>query len=131
MFRSSVTLYNKKWDSENRQDTYVRNVLNGVHWEDVRGVKLGETNLTVDDNTEIVIPMSLKGYINPIEFDKLATVSNEWTLQADDIVIKGNVDIPINDLFKVKHPQKRTIQSVSEVDYAITDYLNNWTVVAK
>lgn len=130
MFNSTITLYMKTFDKVNREDTYVRKVIEGVHWEDTRGVTLGNTSLETVDGTDVIIPMSIPGYLDFIAWNTQQK-EDTWTLKAGDLIFKGNVDIPFENLYKTKHPNKRTIQSVSEVDYALTEYLNNWTVHSK
>lgn len=126
MFPSTITLYNGYRDEALRKDIYKRTVITGVHWEDVNKQSIGETTPTYSRVTDIVIPMSVGGYVDPHEYKGVG-----WTLRQNDFVFKGDVDIGVDKVANAKHSHKRTIQSVSVEDQAIMSYLNNYSVVAK
>lgn len=128
MFTKTITIYNKK--QEGRDDVWKRTVLEGVHYENVHGIKLGDRSIQTDSSTEIVIPI-LDGFLKPKAYQQ-STEAGMWTLAPNDKVVLGRLSKDItNERELDDYDDVRTIQSYDVVDYASDPSLNNITVVAK
>ena len=128
MFTKTITIYNKK--QEGRDDIWKRTVLEGVHYENVHGIKLGDRSIQTDSSTEIVIPI-LDGFLKPKAYQQ-STEAGMWTLAPNDKVVLGRLSKDITNERELDgYDDVRTIQSYDVVDYASDPSLNNITVVAK
>lgn len=125
MFKRDITIYNQLIKDKKTQ--LQSTVLVGVHYENVEGVIIGSTSVSSSNSTEIVIPLSIKGFIKPKQYN-----GDGWTLAPNDFVMLGTTDIEVNDVRDLeKLDDVRTIQSYDVIDYATDTSLNNITVVAK
>lgn len=128
MFTKTITIYNKK--QEGRDDVWKRTVIDGVHYENVHGIKLGDRSIQTDSSTEIVIPI-LEGFLKPKAYQQ-STEAGKWTLAPNDKVVLGRLTKDItNERELDDYDDVRTIKSYDLVDYAADESLNNLTVVAK
>ena len=130
MFNHTVTIYNRYINNITKDYAYKRTVIAGVHWENTENVKLGNQSVKTDNNTCLIIPCTVKNikdYVNPSVFKNNPT-GEIWTLQTEDIVVKGVVNFDIMSVADLKGYCAKTIHSIEEVDYASITTLNNWTV---
>ena len=128
MFTHGITIYNKY--SSGRLDVWNRTYIEGVHWENVSGIKLGGKSIMTDNSTEIVIP-KFDGFRLPKEYGRQSP-TGAWTLAQGDYVVLGNLDLEITDGSDLAdYDNVRVIKSYDVVDYALNPMLNNITVVAQ
>lgn len=128
MFTKTITIYNKK--QEGRDDVWKRTIIEGVHYENVHGIKLGDRSIQTDSSTEIVIPL-LDGFLKPKAYQQ-STEAGTWTLAPNDMIVLGRLSREITDSSDLEaYDDVRTIKSYDVVDYASDPSLNNLTVVAK
>lgn len=101
-----------------------------AHYQDMTGVKLGNTDNITNTSGYLQIPSEVEGYLPPHEW-KLSDKVGKWTIQEHDMVLKGSYDLAfitkdtINDIQGV-----RTIESFELVDYGIT-IPKHWGVYLK
>lgn len=89
---ADITIYNKKYDPETRQDTWHRTVLKGVHFYCEHKVSLLATGLVNADLYKIRIPADVsagKTYVPWTEFQAAEDVSRLWTIQKGDYLVRG------------------------------------------
>ena len=127
MFNHTVTIYNKYVDTATRSYGYKKTVLKGVHWESGEGVKLGSKSVTTSDDTFLIIPFSIKVFDNYVKPNLFTNEGDLWTLQTEDIVVKGELDLNIKSIADLKGYEVGTVKKIHTVDYAF-GCLNNWTL---
>ncbi|MDL2276381.1 hypothetical protein LJC02_01885 [Breznakia sp. OttesenSCG-928-G09] len=129
-----VTIFNKKYDKATREDMLIRTVLEHkrIRWESSDALTINGQGVTVADQTTVYIPLSLEGYVSPKEYQSLEDISNKWTIQNGDIVIKGEVleNLSHSELEK-KYDEVRVVQSVDTNDFSITEMLKHFEITAK
>ena len=105
MFPHNITLYHQTTES----GSYARSVVNGVLWEDLKGLSIRKHGIASDDRAQIYIPM---GSVEPKE---------------GDLVVKGEISTVIT---KAKDlPQALIITAVETYDYGGSQ--KHWRVTAK
>lgn len=118
MYSHTVTLYNKY--REGREVKYHRTVLQGVHYESGQGVRLGDLSVKTENDKSVQIPKALmNNYVTPLAFDALESKDGKWTLRAEDILVKGEVNNEIIELADLKVDDVGTVKEVHDVDYGI------------
>ena len=91
-------------------------------WSSNDGISISDAQLVKSDGLIARILMSEAGYINPKEYQKLTTINDEWTLQNDDYLVKGKIEIEvksINDILDNYECMK--ITNVAIKDYGSSD----------
>lgn len=130
MFPTTITIYNLV--KARTGDTYARTVINGVHWEDVNGIQLGNNVVKSDNTITVVIPMTHEGFTLPSDFQKLTERTGKWTLSEGDFIVKGEMLTDITSIASLKDiDQKMTIASYEVNDQAVIKRLNNYTANGK
>lgn len=91
---ADITIYNKKYNSETRSDTWHRTVLEGVHFYCEHKVQLLATGLVNADLYKIRVPLHVKTdkqYVPQDEYQYQAAedVSGLWTIQKGDYIVRG------------------------------------------
>ena len=95
---ADITLYNHKYNKNTRLDDWQRTVIRGVHFYEDNKVSVGDKGLNSAKLCKIRIPENAecnRSYIPEDEYFAAADVSQYWTLQEDDIVVRGVCDIKI------------------------------------
>lgn len=97
---ADITLYNRYYDKDSGEHRYTRTVLKGVNWQDQQAVLISKTGVTSTDSTRIFVPLKVdadgKTYKKPKTFKRSDKAQN-YTLDNEDIVVKGIVDFDINN----------------------------------
>lgn len=94
-----ITIYNHKYNKETRLDDWNKTVIRGVHFYVDNKVSVGDNGLNSADIYKIRIPVDAqcdKTYIQEDEYNTFSDVSDYWTLQEGDVVVKGVCDKSIS-----------------------------------
>ena len=89
MMFETVTVFNLKRNPTTKYDEYKRTVLN-AHWESEQGIRIGDTNITTDNQIVVVFPIQ-DGFLLPNQYKLESNVSGKWTLAPKDIIFRGDV----------------------------------------
>lgn len=119
---ADITLYNHKYDKNTRLDTWQRTVIRGVHFYVDNKVAVGDGGLNSADVYKIRIPEHAecsRKYIPEDEYFAKQITSGHWTLQEDDIVVRGicKIDIEKPADLKNRHIKYCKITSWSDNRY--------------
>ena len=115
---TSMSLYNKYTDEE-KNVVFKKHLIDNLFWDDSKGINrnLGYENA---DDVNVFIPKSqndMSGYVEPKKYKGL---SNTWTLENGDFIVKGNTDesevLSLKDLAK-KYDNVFTISLVDDKDF--------------
>ena len=118
MFPKTVTFFHKVFNKDTREDEFVRYVVKGVHFEHTKALTVANTKLQASDDVEIVIP--------------LETVrKSDLKLKKDDVVVLSEVEFNIESTHDLQDYDYLKVTAIHYNDYALIDYLNNWTVIAR
>lgn len=121
MFDKDITIINKWFNKTTKMNEYKIHHLKGF-WSSNNGISISDTQLVKADGLIARILMSEAGYIDPKEYQKLTTINDEWTLQNDDYLVKGKIEIEvksINDILDNYECMK--ITNVAIKDYGSDD----------
>lgn len=121
MFDKDITIINKWFNKTTKMNEYKIHHLKGF-WSSNDGISISDTQLVKADGLIARILMSEAGYIDPKEYQKLTTINDEWTLQNDDYLVKGKIEIEvksINDILDNYECMK--ITNVAVKDYGSSD----------
>lgn len=121
MFDKDITIINKWFNKTTKMNEYKIHHLKGF-WSSNDGISISDTQLVKADGLIARILMSEAGYIDPKEYQKLTTINDEWTLQNDDYLVKGKIEIEvksINDILDNYECMK--ITNVAIKDYGSDD----------
>jgi hypothetical protein len=95
---ADITVYNKKYDPEDRTDYFIPTVINGVSLFYRRRSTISKGVQTKGLTAVIRIPttahMSGKEYVSPEAYRGYSSVDNFWTVQIGDLVVPCVVDDP-------------------------------------
>lgn len=95
---ADITLYNHKYNKNTRLDDWQRTVIRGVHFYEDNKVSVGDKGLYSAKFCKIRIPEDVecdRDYIPEDEYFAAVDVSQYWTLQEGDIVVRGVCNIEI------------------------------------
>lgn len=95
---ADITIYNHKYNKNTRLDDWIRTVIRGVHFYEDNKVAVGDKGLNGAKLCKIRIPGDVecdRSYISDDEYFAAADVSQYWTLQDGDIVVRGVCNIEI------------------------------------
>lgn len=115
---TSMSVYNKYTDEE-KNVVFKKHLIDNVFWDDSKGINrnLGYENA---DDVNVFIPKSqndMSGYIEPKKYKGL---SNTWTLENGDFIVKGNTSesevLSIKELVQ-KYDNVFTISLVDDKDF--------------
>lgn len=131
LFNQGITIYNAYHDRDEGIDKVHMTYIDKAHWVAQSGVKLGEMTVSTEQTVTVVIPMDTEGFVLPSKLDKQAVESLKWTLKPDNVIIKGQGS-PVDDLSELKvYDERMVIQSYEINDFALIDFLNNYTAKGK
>ena len=85
---TKMCVFNKYTD-ENKNVIFKKHIIEHVFWDDSKAVNLNRGYDNADD-VNVFIPKQqndMSSYVEPKEYKSL----NKWTLQAGDIIVKGDV----------------------------------------
>lgn len=104
MFEDSITIFNKKYAPQKRDNEYFRTTLVNVNVEKKKAVNVIKSGLENASSGTIIIPIEylendLKEYISPKKYQKLSSeeIGKYFTLQEGDIVVIGKIDYTIDE----------------------------------
>ena len=115
---TSMSVYNKYTDEE-KNVVFKKHLIDNVFWDDSKGINrnLGYENA---DDVNVFIPKSqndMSGYVEPKKYKGL---SNTWTLENGDFIVKGNADkdevLSLKELTQ-KYDNVFTISLVDDKDF--------------
>ena len=115
---TSMSVYNKYTDEE-KNVIFKKHLIDNVFWDDSKGINrnLGYENA---DDVNVFIPKSqndMTGYVEPKKYKGL---SNNWTLENGDFIVKGNTSesevLSIKELVQ-KYDNVFTISLVDDKDF--------------
>lgn len=104
MFDETITLYNKFRDVDTKRIVYVRSEIEGVSFVERQKTSVDKDGFHSKDTFIIRITdqsreLNGKTYINSNEWAKLDKDKRlqHYTLQMDDKIIKGSIDVDVKD----------------------------------
>ena len=115
---TSMCVYNRCTD-EQKNVVFKKHLIDNVFWDDSKGINrnLGYENA---DDVNVFIPKSqndMTGYVEPKKYKGL---SNTWTLENGDFIVKGNTNesevLSIKELVQ-KYDNVFTISLVDDKDF--------------
>lgn len=115
---TSMSVYNK-YTNEEKNVIFKKHLIDNVFWDDSKGINrnLGYENA---DDVNVFIPKNqndMTGYIEPKKYKSL---SNTWTLENGDFIVKGNTSesevLSIRELVQ-KYDNVFTISLVDDKDF--------------
>ena len=99
MTNADITVYNRQFDKVQDKYIYLRTYLTGVNWQDSKGIRIAESGVVSDDRTRIFIPLDVdaedKQYKKPKTYKRMDDKSLFYTLDNEDIVVKGIIDFDL------------------------------------
>ena len=91
----TITVFNKKLNTEKGWNTYIPTVIEGVSWYCQIASAVDNNGLHAANNFTIRIPADAntggKSYVDPITYNNETIVSGVWTLANGDILVKAAV----------------------------------------
>jgi len=138
---SSLTIYNKYYDSDTKLEAYQRFPLSAVEWEDRKASNVIASGGDQKANQAIIyIPFAVGNpyYLKPKAWLALSAEdkASYFTLQIDDILVKGSVSDTVNTTtftasdLKAKYDDVLRITSVDTYDMG-RFIMRHWKVGAK
>lgn len=92
----TVTVYNARVNPVTRMEEYVPTVLKGVSWHCQIVSRVTDSGLKAANvfTLRISDPVNASGksYTEPKDYGRSQDISNQWTLQKGDVIVKGEVD---------------------------------------
>lgn len=129
-----ITIYNKY--IEDRSEKYQRTQISDIVWENRKAAnKIASGGNIKADSARIFIPFGRgENYLQPKEWQTLATKTGRWTLQGGDFVVKGLVTDDITSSFTITDLKKKyndvlAISSVDTMDMGSAN-MQHWQVGA-
>lgn len=99
MTNADITVYNRQFDKAQDKYIYLRTYLKEVNWQDSKGIRIAESGVVSDDRTRIFIPLDVdaegKQYKKPKTYKRMDDKSLFYTLDNEDIVVKGIIDFDL------------------------------------
>lgn len=140
MFEDSITIFNKKYDPNKRDNYFVRTYLTGVNVEKKKAINVIKSGLENASAATIYIPIENlesedKEYIPPKKYQKLSIeeMKKYFTLQPGDFVVVGTIDYIIdekNTATKLKN-EFDDVFEILIVDDKLKGGLPHWEVSLK
>lgn len=125
MFDKDITVINKWFNKSTKLNEYKVHHLKGF-WSSNTGISISDTQLVkVDGLIARILMNENPGYVDPKEYQKLLEVSNEWTLQNDDYLVKGKIEIEVKSINDILDNYKcMKITNAAVKDYGSSDMLH-------
>lgn len=89
---ATITIYNHRYDSLTRFDTWHRTIIENVHVYVDHKASVGDSGLNSAEVYKIRIPTDVENadqYLPPEEYAKLEDPEEHWTIQTDDQIVLG------------------------------------------
>jgi hypothetical protein len=132
---ADITIYNRYIDATTRAEKWQRTTVHGVLWENRKAVNVIASGGNISANqANIYIPYSRSGYLEPQVWQAKANKSGYWTLQPEDVVVRGLIPEDIAGITTVtalrkKYPQVLTITSIDAMDMGSAS-MSHWQIGA-
>ena len=139
MFEDEITIFNKRYDSNKKDDIYSKTYLSGVNVDLKKAVNVIKSGLQDADSGTIIIPEEVyrqnKVFVKSKHFQIGAKFNNKrlWTLQAGDIIVLGLISYDIggkNTIAKLRQ-QYDDVYEITSVDTKLKGGLPHWEVGVK
>lgn len=102
----TITVFNRRINTENRMEEYVPTVISGVSWYSHMRTSVGEKGLNSANEFTVRIPVDAdfgnKTYVDKKTYREETIVAGIFTLADDDIVIKGTFENVTNPALLVE-----------------------------
>ena len=96
----TITVFNRRVNTETRMEDYVPTVIKGVSWYGHLRTGVGDRGLRTANEFTIRIPVDAdfggKTYVDSKTYREATLISGLFTLSSDDIVLKGEAAIGVN-----------------------------------
>lgn len=115
---TSMCVYNKYTDEE-KNIVFKKHLIENVFWDDSKGVNLN-TGYDKADDVNVFIPKSQNNMSNYVEPKSYKGMSNTWTLNNGDFIVKGNTEeIQVSSIKELieKYDNVFTISLVDDKDF--------------
>lgn len=136
---TDCTIYNRYVSSG--EEVYQRTQITGVAWQGGKGrTGAGSSNQQANQVTVYIPSAGRSDYVTPKAWAILSNKSGKWTLQPNDVIVKGLVNdtiAPPNETgaitlsaLKAKYDDVLVISDVQTMDYGSLS-MQHWQVTAK
>ena len=115
---ADITIYNREYATESRTDIWHRTVIRNVWFHTENKVQQTDSGLKSNDICKIRIPKNSpeKEYLDPEGYAAASNKKKYWTIQEDDIVVKGECPYGITKPADLKQLHKRYFKITSWSD---------------
>lgn len=121
MFDKDITVINKWFNKSTKMNEYKIHYVKGF-WSSNDGISISDTQLVKSDGLTARILMSEIGYVDPKTFQKLSSINDEWTLQNDDYLVKGQIEDTFTNINEIlDNYECMKITNVAIKDYGSED----------
>lgn len=115
----TITVFNKRWDSESGLDVYIPTVIAGVSWYGDVASNVGDRGLLAANRYTIRIPVNAnfggKTYVDPVAYANEAMISGLFTLANGDKIVKAAVTEEMTPAqIDAEYPERCTILGVTD-----------------
>lgn len=130
----TVTVYNTRVNPETRMEEYIPTVLKGVSWHCQIVSRVTDAGLKAANVFTLRISESVnasgKSYTEPKEYRRSEDVSNQWTLQKGDVIVKGEADSALPPAkLREMYGTDRVLTVLGVTDNRRTPNAKHWKVV--
>lgn len=134
---ADITIYNYRYNAEKKEKEYRRTQIRGVHFHTEQKVSVMEKGAVSADIYKIRIPKDAavqdgRVFIDAKKYHLLGDgeVDNYWTVDKEDLFVKGLVDDEIISLSDLKsYSESGRIKSFSVNDYGLNPHIRIGGVV--
>lgn len=129
----TLTLYNRRHDPANDRDVYHRTVISGISWYSTVKSTVTERGLKSANLYTIRIPLDAdfngKNWIDPKGYTEAGDVSNLFTLNEGDLIVKGKVSLEITVPAQIHQQFSEAFTVLSVTDNRRALNAKHWKVV--
>lgn len=92
-FDTTITIFCKKYSQAAKRDLWKRIVVHGASWYGKQAANVSDKGLNAASLYTVRIPAEAMpaGYLTPDEFNGAEGLASGWTVQSEDLVVKGEV----------------------------------------
>ena len=115
---ADITIYNREYVPDKRTDIWHRTVIRNAWFHTENKVQQTDSGLKSNDVCKIRIPEGSpeKEYLDPESYAAAESKDGYWTIQEDDIVVKGECPYEIAKPADLKQLHKRYFKITSWSD---------------
>lgn len=115
---AGITIYNRWINPTTKLPEYHATQVKNVSWYAEQKVTVLDKGPITTNVYKIRIPIESvsqdKTYVTSLEYAKLTDISNVWTIQKQDVIVKGLLDLEIRKPTDLEGYEKTTVQSVAD-----------------